>query len=87
MANCVRKYCPNSKVVYDLFHLVYNYGRLVISAIRIRLAKECLDKKDKDGYELLKRSRFLLLNRNANLSADKKTAKKLKSDFKTVPAV
>lgn len=71
-ANCVRKYCPNAKVVYDLFHLVYNYGRLVISAIRIRLAKECLDKKDKDGYDLLKRSRFLLLTRNANLSADKK---------------
>ena len=36
-ASCVNKHCPNAKVVYDLFHMVYNYARLVISAIRLRL--------------------------------------------------
>ena len=71
-ATCVRKYCPNARVVYDLFHMLYNYGRLVISAIRIRLAKKSADSGDEDGYKLLKRSRFLLLTHNANLTAEKK---------------
>lgn len=71
-ANCVNRYCPNAKVVYDLFHMVYNYGRLVISAIRIRLANSYKENNDEAGYHLLKRSRFLLLTRNSNLSEDKK---------------
>ena len=45
-ATCVNKYCPNAKVVYDLFHMVYNFGRLVISAIRLRLAYENKNKND-----------------------------------------
>lgn len=71
-ANCVRKYCPNAKVVYDLFHMVYNYGRLVISAIRLRLSEENKKQHDEKGYSLLKRSRFLLLAKNANLPEDKR---------------
>ena len=71
-ASLVKRYCKNARVVYDLFHLVYNYGRLVISAIRIRLANEYRDKGDEKGYNLLKRSRFLLLTRNANLTEEKK---------------
>jgi len=71
-ANCVNRYCPNAKVVYDLFHMVYNYGRLVISAIRIRLSTEYLNNGDEEGYNLLKRSRFLLLTRNSKLSEDRK---------------
>ncbi|MCR5536744.1 MAG: ISL3 family transposase [Succinivibrio sp.] len=71
-ASCVNKFCPNAKVVYDLFHMVYNFGRLVISAIRIRLANAHLDNGNEDGYSLLKRSRFLLLTRNANLTDERK---------------
>ena len=71
-ANCVRKYCPNAKVVYDLFHMVYNYGRLVISAIRLRLSEENKKQHDEKGYSLLKRSRFLLLAKNANLPENKR---------------
>ncbi len=65
-ANCVKRYCPNACVVYDLFHMVYNFGRLVISAIRLRLAYEKKDDNDEKGYSLLKRSRFLLLTKNSN---------------------
>ncbi len=72
-ANCVNRFCPNARVVYDLFHMVYNYGRLVVSAIRIRLSNEYLNKGDEKGYNLLKRSRFLLLTRNSKLSEDRKS--------------
>lgn len=71
-ANCVKRYCPNACVVYDLFHMVYNFGRLVISAIRLRLAYEKKDDNDEKGYSLLKRSRFLLLTKNSNLSEEKR---------------
>ncbi len=71
-ANCVKRFCPNAKVIYDLFHMVYNYGRLVISAIRIRLAEEYKKSNDIEKYNKLKGSRFLLLSRNANLSDDRK---------------
>ena len=71
-ATCVNKYCPNAKVVYDLFHMVYNFGRLVISAIRLRLAYENKNKNDDNTYSLLKRSRFLLLTKNSNLSEEKR---------------
>ena len=60
---CVNKYCPNAKVVYDLFHMVYNFGRLVISAIRLRLAYENKNKNDDNAYSLLKRSNFCYLQK------------------------
>ncbi len=53
--------------------MVYNYGRLVVSAIRIRLSNEYLNNGDQKGYNLLKRSRFLLLTRNSRLSEDRKS--------------
>ena len=71
-ASLVKRYCSKALVVYDLFHMVYNFGRLVISAIRIRLANYYRDHGDEAGYELLKGSRFLLLTRNSRLSEEKK---------------
>nr|MCR5536091.1 transposase [Succinivibrio sp.] len=50
----------------------YNYGRLVISAIRIRLARSQLTHGREEGYSLLKRSGSLLLTRNVGLSEDQK---------------
>lgn len=70
-ANCVKRYCPNAIVVYDLFHMVYNFGRLVISSIRIRLANQFLSDKDEAGYKRLKNSRFMLLARKNNLPEEK----------------
>ena len=72
-ATCVKKHRPKALVVYDLFHIIYNYSRLVISAIRIRLSSDKKIKDDKDGYSLLKKSRILLLTRNSRLSAEIKT--------------
>lgn len=63
----VKKHCPNAKVVYDLFHVTANYGRDVISAIRLRLAA---DQKlvDMSKYHDLKKSLWLLLRNGDNLS-------------------
>ena len=55
-AKCVEKYCPNAKVVYDQFHLISNFGRMVISAIRIRLSNQCEENGNKDAASLLKGS-------------------------------
>ena len=52
--------------------MVYNFGRLVISAIILRLAYENKNKNDDNAYSLLKRSRFLLLTKNSNLSEEKR---------------
>ncbi|MCR5536212.1 MAG: hypothetical protein K6F05_02225 [Succinivibrio sp.] len=48
--------------------MVYNYGRLVISTIRIRLARSQLTHGREEGYSLLNRSGFFLLTGNINLS-------------------
>lgn len=52
--------------------MIYNYGRLVISAIRLRLSNDKKEDNDQVAYKILKNSRFLLLAKNSNLSADKK---------------
>lgn len=72
-AKCVEKYCPNAKVVYDQFHLISNFGRMVISAIRIRLSNLCEENGNKDAASLLKGSRFLLLTRNSRLPDNRRT--------------
>ena len=71
-ATCVKKYCPNAKVVYDLFHMIYNYGRLVVSAIRLRLASEHNGNGDEKPARVLKNSRFLLLTKLSKLSSERK---------------
>lgn len=53
-AKCVEKYCPNAKVVYDQFHLISNFGRMVISAIRIRLSNQCEENGNKMLFHFLK---------------------------------
>lgn len=72
-AKCVEKYCPNAKVVYDQFHLISNFGRMVISAIRIRLSNQCEENGNKDAASLLKGSNSLLLTRNSRLPDNRRT--------------
>ena len=71
-ATCVKKYCPGAGVVCDLFHMIYNYGRLVVSAIRLRLASEHNGNGDEKPARVLKNSRFLLLTKLSKLSSERK---------------
>ena len=71
-ASCVKKYCPQARVIYDLFHMIYNYGRLVVSAIRLRLASEHNGNGDEKPARVLKNSRFLLLTKLSGLSSERK---------------
>ena len=72
-AKCVDKYCPNAKVVYDQFHLISNFGRMVISASRIRLSNQCEENGNKDAASLLKGSSSLLLTRNSRFPDNRRT--------------
>lgn len=58
--NAVKKYCPSAKIVYDKFHVVSNYHKLIDKVRRQEFANA--SKVDK---ELLKGKRYLLL-KNSN---------------------
>ncbi len=61
----VKQHCPQTEVVYDLFHVVARYGREVIDRIRVDQANRLRD--DKPARKLVKRSRWLLLRNPENL--------------------
>lgn len=64
----VKQHCPNAEVVYDLFHVVAKYGREVIDRVRVDQANEL--REDKPARRAVKRSRWLLLKNQNNLTDD-----------------
>lgn len=71
-ASCVKRFCKNAVVVYDLFHMLANFGRTVISTIRLRIANKLKEQGDTAAYSYIKRSRFLLLRKAANIPESQK---------------
>jgi transposase len=63
----IRKYCPRAEIIYDKFHVVQAYGR-VIDKVRNREAERA-DAKDKNVF---KGSKYLLLRNAENLRAKQK---------------
>ena len=61
--NRVKHYCPNAKVVFDFFHLVQSFGR-VIDKVR----RDEYFKANKQQRKVLKGSRYLLLKNEENLT-------------------
>src|SRR5690606_5778880 len=59
----IEENCPTAQIVYDLFHIVQNYGRDVIDRVRIDDGK----RKSAEGHELIMRSKYLLLSNRENL--------------------
>ena len=57
----VRQHCPNTQVVYDLFHVVAKYGREVIDRVRVNEANRL--RQDRPARGVVKTSRWLLRNR------------------------
>lgn len=60
--NSIRKWCLNADIVFDLFHVVKAFNK-VIDDIR----NEEFRKADREGRNLLKGSKYLLLRRAENL--------------------
>jgi transposase len=65
--NSVNKWCPQAEIVYDLFHIVKNYGKDVIDQVRIDAAAAA----DKDGRKVIKSSKWLLLMNEATVKRQK----------------
>ena len=66
----VRAQCPGAEVVFDLFHVVANYGREVIDRTRVDSANQL--RHDKPARKIVKSSRWLLLRNRSNLERDDK---------------
>jgi len=65
--NAVRKWCLNADIVFDLFHVVKAFNK-VIDDIR----NEEFRKADREGRALLKGSKYLLLRRGENLKPEQR---------------
>ena len=63
----VRRWCPNAKIVFDLFHVVKAFGK-VIDKVRNQEASEAR-KHEKDVY---KGSKYLLLKNKENLTPEQR---------------
>ena len=61
----VRAHCKQAKIVYDLFHVLSNYGREVIDRVRVDEANRL--KEDKTARQVIKGSKWLLLRNRENL--------------------
>ncbi len=67
----VKKQCPHAVVVYDLFHVLSNYGRKVIDRVRVDAANKL--KHIPDLRKVVKGSRYLLYKRPEELSEHEHT--------------
>jgi transposase len=61
----VRAHCPQTQIVYDLFHVVARYGREVIDRVRVDEANRL--RRDPRARTVIKGSRWLLLRNYQNI--------------------
>lgn len=61
-----REQCPHVEIVFDLFHIAANYSRQVVDRVRVDEADRL--RKSKEGRQLIKGSRWLLLRNRQNLA-------------------
>lgn len=61
--NRVKYHCPNAKIVFDFFHLVQGFGRVIDKVRRDEYLKA-----NKQERKVLKGSRYLLLKNEENLT-------------------
>ncbi len=67
----VKKQCPHAVVVYDLYHVLANYGRKVIDRVRVDVANKL--KHFPELRKVVKGSRYLLYKRPEDLSDNEHT--------------
>jgi transposase len=61
--NRVRHHCPQAKIVFDHFHIVQAFGRIID-----KVRRQEFSKADADGRKVLKGSRYVLLKNEDNLT-------------------
>ena len=61
----VKGHCPNAKIVYDKFHIIQGYGK-VIDQIR----RQEFTKASQEAKKILKGTKYLLLKNRVNLKKD-----------------
>lgn len=61
----VQRWCPQARVIYDLFHVIAKYGREVISRVRVDAANAV--RKDKVARRQIKQAHWLLLRNPEHL--------------------
>ena len=57
----VKEQCPHAAIVYDLFHVLANFGRKVLDRVRVDVANQY--RKDPANRRLVKGARYLLYKR------------------------
>ena len=62
----LRRHCPHTEIVYDLFHVVAKYGREVIDRVRVDEANRL--RADRAARRLVKGARWLLLRNRENVT-------------------
>ena len=65
----VKAHCKRAEIVYDLFHVVGNYGREVMDRVRVDEAKRL--EEDKAARKVIKGSKWLLLRNKENIRRPK----------------
>ena len=65
--NRVRHHCPQANIVFDFFHVVQGFGKVIDKVRRSEYLKA-----DKEDKEILKGSRYLLLKNEENLTEDQR---------------
>lgn len=63
-----RAQCPHAAIVYALFHVVAKYGREVIDRVRVDEANRV--RHDRQGRQVVKGARWLLLRNRENVPAE-----------------
>ena len=63
----VRAFCPQARVVFDLFHVVAKYGREVIDRVRVDEANRL--RHDRRERRIVKSARWLLLRNRSQVHA------------------
>lgn len=63
--NCIRRWCPEAKIVFDLFHIVKEFNK-AIDAVRNREYRTASE----EDRRILKGSKYLLLKNGENLKPE-----------------
>jgi transposase len=60
--NATRKYCPEAEIVYDEFHIIQNYGKIIDRVRNMEFAKA-----KKEEQKVFKGTKYLLLSNRAKV--------------------
>jgi len=60
--NATRKYCPKARIVYDEFHIIQNYGKIIDKVRNMEFARA-----KKEEQKVFKGTKYLLLSNRAKV--------------------